>query len=182
MAVKAKVRTVTRESSNRLLPVLIHRLNPMLRGWANYHRHGRQPKPSPTWLPSPGVGCGTGFATSTPKTGERELQRRYLRTRWPEQDEVRRFSRPRWPSCATATKSQPSLRHGRQQRRKPRSRQERTRAEPDAVKAALRVRRAGRNGPAEKPTPGPGPTLTIRRSKAAWRCGIGCGPVAEMPD
>jgi RNA-directed DNA polymerase len=44
MAVKAKVRTVTRKSSNQSLPILIHRLNPMLRGWANYHRHGASAK------------------------------------------------------------------------------------------------------------------------------------------
>jgi RNA-directed DNA polymerase len=44
MAVKAKVRTVTRKSSNQSLPILIHRMNPMLRGWANYHRHGASAK------------------------------------------------------------------------------------------------------------------------------------------
>lgn len=44
MAVKAKVRNVTRRSTNQPLPVLLHRLNPVLRGWANYHRHGASAK------------------------------------------------------------------------------------------------------------------------------------------
>src|SRR6516164_1253618 len=43
-AVKAKVRNATRRSTNQSLSVLIHRLNPMLRGWVNYHRHGASAK------------------------------------------------------------------------------------------------------------------------------------------
>ena len=36
----AKVRTLTMRSSNPTLPVLLNRLNPVLRGWCNYFRHG----------------------------------------------------------------------------------------------------------------------------------------------
>ena len=39
-SVKAKVRTVTRQGLNQPLAVLLARLAPILRGWANYFRHG----------------------------------------------------------------------------------------------------------------------------------------------
>ena len=39
-AVKAKVRALTRGGTNQPLTVLLRRLNPVLRGWANYFRHG----------------------------------------------------------------------------------------------------------------------------------------------
>ena len=38
--VKAKVRTITRGGTNQPLAVLLRRVNPVLRGWANYFRHG----------------------------------------------------------------------------------------------------------------------------------------------
>jgi RNA-directed DNA polymerase len=39
-SVKAKVRTVTRQGLNQPLAALLDRLAPILRGWANYFRHG----------------------------------------------------------------------------------------------------------------------------------------------
>jgi RNA-directed DNA polymerase len=39
-AIKTKVPTATREGRNEPLPVLLGRLNPVLRGWTNYFRHG----------------------------------------------------------------------------------------------------------------------------------------------
>ena len=39
-SVKAKVRRLTRGGTNQPLAVLLRRLNPVLRGWANYFRHG----------------------------------------------------------------------------------------------------------------------------------------------
>jgi len=39
MAVKAKVRALTRGGTNQPLKVLLYRLNPVLRGWSNYFRH-----------------------------------------------------------------------------------------------------------------------------------------------
>ena len=38
--IKAKVRTLTRGGTNQALKVLLRRVNPVLRGWANYFRHG----------------------------------------------------------------------------------------------------------------------------------------------
>ena len=34
------MRAITRGGTNQPLKVLLHRLNPVLRGWANYFRHG----------------------------------------------------------------------------------------------------------------------------------------------
>lgn len=39
-AVKAKVRVLTQGNTNQSLADLLQRLNPVLRGWANYFRHG----------------------------------------------------------------------------------------------------------------------------------------------
>jgi RNA-directed DNA polymerase len=39
-SVKAKVRAITRGGTNQPLAVVLRRLNPVLRGWANYFRHG----------------------------------------------------------------------------------------------------------------------------------------------
>jgi RNA-directed DNA polymerase len=39
-SVKAKVRSVTRGSTDQSLSIILHRLNPVLRGWTNYFRHG----------------------------------------------------------------------------------------------------------------------------------------------
>ena len=38
--VKAKVRSATRGATNQSLDILLYRLNPVLRGWTNYFRHG----------------------------------------------------------------------------------------------------------------------------------------------
>ena len=40
LSVMAKVRSITRRHEHRTLADLLHRLNPVLRGWCNYFRHG----------------------------------------------------------------------------------------------------------------------------------------------
>jgi RNA-directed DNA polymerase len=40
LSVMARVRTLTRRAKNRNLSELLHRLNPVLRGWATYFQHG----------------------------------------------------------------------------------------------------------------------------------------------
>ena len=40
LSVTAKVRSITRRHKHRTLADLLHRLNPVLRGWCNYFRHG----------------------------------------------------------------------------------------------------------------------------------------------
>jgi RNA-directed DNA polymerase len=39
-SIKAKVRSMTKRATDQSLAVLLHRLNPVLRGWTNYFRHG----------------------------------------------------------------------------------------------------------------------------------------------
>ena len=39
-SIKAKVRAITRGGTNQPLAAVLHRLNPVLRGWASYFRHG----------------------------------------------------------------------------------------------------------------------------------------------
>ena len=39
-SIVGKVRSLTRRGRHRTLAVLLHRLNPVLRGWCNYFRHG----------------------------------------------------------------------------------------------------------------------------------------------
>lgn len=39
-SVKAKMRTTTRGATHQPLEILLHRVNPVVRGWANYFRHG----------------------------------------------------------------------------------------------------------------------------------------------
>jgi RNA-directed DNA polymerase len=92
MAIKTKVRNATRRSTNQSLAVLIHRLNPMLRGWVNYHRHGASAKTFAylsafTWRR---VWCWLGHKHA--KTAKRDLRRRYLQRWWPEQDEAKLFN------------------------------------------------------------------------------------------
>jgi RNA-directed DNA polymerase len=43
-AVKQKVRAITGQNTNQPLTVVLHRLNWVLRGWANYFRHGASSK------------------------------------------------------------------------------------------------------------------------------------------
>jgi len=40
LSVTAKVRSLTRRNRHRSLAVVLRRLNPVLRGWCNYFRHG----------------------------------------------------------------------------------------------------------------------------------------------
>jgi RNA-directed DNA polymerase len=39
-SIKAKIKTITRQGQNEPLASLLRRLNPVLRGWTNYFRHG----------------------------------------------------------------------------------------------------------------------------------------------
>ena len=90
-AVKAKVRDATRRSTNQTLATLLHRLNFVLRGWTNYHRHGAAAKTFAyisafTWRR---VWCWLSHKYS--KTGMGVLRRHHTRNWWPEQDGVRLF-------------------------------------------------------------------------------------------
>jgi len=92
-SVKAKVKTATtRRTTNKSLTVLMYQLNPVLRGWTNYHRHGASAKTfsylgTYTWRR-----VWLWLRAKHPKVTVRELQRRYLNRWWPQQDGVVLFS------------------------------------------------------------------------------------------
>ena len=92
MAVKTKVRGATRRSTNQSLATLLHRLNPVLRGWTTYHRHGAAAKTFAYLSAFTWRRVWVWLCHKHPKTGMGELRRRYLRRWWPEQDEVRLFN------------------------------------------------------------------------------------------
>jgi RNA-directed DNA polymerase len=66
-AVKAKVKAITRGGHNQTLGQLLHRLNPVLRGWCAYFRGGCRGGRSATCAPMRGGGLPAGCAASTPR-------------------------------------------------------------------------------------------------------------------
>jgi len=88
-AINAKVkRATTRRTTKQSRPVLIHHLNPVLRGWTTYHRHGAAAKifyylEAYAWRR-----VWTWLRHKHPKARVKDLKRRYLRKWWPEQDGV----------------------------------------------------------------------------------------------
>ncbi len=92
-AVKEKVRSITRSGGvNQPLKALIARLNRVLRGWTNYHRHGVSAKTFSylhafTWMR---VWCW--LRRKHPKATWKELRCRYLRRGRLAQDESMLFA------------------------------------------------------------------------------------------
>jgi RNA-directed DNA polymerase len=92
-SVKAKVRDITANRyTNQTLAVLLHRLNRVLQGWTNYHRHGAAAKTFAylsafTWRR---VMCWLRHKHH--RTGWQELRRRYLSGWWPTQEGVNLFN------------------------------------------------------------------------------------------
>ncbi len=91
-AVKAKVRTMTRGATDQPLRILLHRLNPVLRGWTTYFRHGVS-KATFNYLRAFAwrrVVCWLRHKHS--RISWTELRRRYLPGWWPTEGEVRLFN------------------------------------------------------------------------------------------
>lgn len=87
-SVKAKVRTMTRGATNQPLAVLCYRLAPVLRGWANYFRHGASKSTFDyirtfTWRR---VICW--LRHKHPQTNWKWFRRRYLPGWWPTDGDV----------------------------------------------------------------------------------------------
>jgi RNA-directed DNA polymerase len=87
-SIKAKVRTMTRGATNQPLDVLCYRLAPVLRGWANYFRHGVSKSTFDyvrqfTWRR---VICW--LRHKHPHANWKWLRRRYLPRWWPTDGEV----------------------------------------------------------------------------------------------
>ncbi len=92
-AVKAKVRSATtRRKVNTSLDVLIHQLNPVLRGWTNYHRHGAAAKTFSYLRTFTWRRVWNWLRAKHPKASVTELRRRYLTRWWPQQDGVVLFN------------------------------------------------------------------------------------------
>jgi RNA-directed DNA polymerase len=90
-SVKAKVRGATRGTTNQSLSELLNRLNPVLRGWTNYHRHGASSKTFAYLSAFTWRRVWIWLRHKHPKATVKELRRRYLPGWWPTQDEVRLF-------------------------------------------------------------------------------------------
>jgi RNA-directed DNA polymerase len=88
---KAKVRSATRGTTNQSLSVLLNRLNPVLRGWTNYHRHGAASKTFAYLSAFTWRRVWIWLRHKHPKATVKELRRRYLPGWWPMQDEARLF-------------------------------------------------------------------------------------------
>ena len=90
-SVKTKVRGMTRGATHQPLGTLLRRLNPVLRGWTNYFRHG---------VSSQTFSYLSAFAwrrvlcwlrRKAHRSNWAELRRRFLWKWWPTQDEVMLF-------------------------------------------------------------------------------------------
>jgi RNA-directed DNA polymerase len=90
-AVKAKVRGATRGTTNQSLSELLNRLNPVLRGWTYYHRHGASSKTFSYLTAFTWRRVWIWLRHKHPKATVKELRRRHLPGWHPEQDEVRLF-------------------------------------------------------------------------------------------
>jgi RNA-directed DNA polymerase len=90
-SVKAKVRSATRGTTNQSLSELLNRLNPVLRGWTNYHRHGASSKTFAYLSAFTWRRVWIWLRHKHPKATVKQLRRRYLPARWPTQDETRMF-------------------------------------------------------------------------------------------
>jgi RNA-directed DNA polymerase len=90
-SVKAKVRSATRGTTNQSLSELVSRLNPVLRGWTNYHRHGASSKTFSYLSAFTWRRVWIWLRHKHPNATVKELRRRYLPGWWPTQDEARLF-------------------------------------------------------------------------------------------
>lgn len=98
--VKAKVRALTRGATDLSLSILLHRLNPVLRGWAAYFRHGVS-KRTFSYLRAfvwQRVVCWLRHKSL--RANWRQLRRRYLPGWWPTEGEVSLFD----PSGVTVSR------------------------------------------------------------------------------
>ncbi len=98
--VKAKVRVLTRGATDQSLSILLHRLNPVLRGWTAYFRHGVS-KATFNYLRAfvwRRVVCWLRHKSL--RANWKQLRRRYLPRWWPTEGEVSLFD----PSAVTVSR------------------------------------------------------------------------------
>ncbi|MGH9258285.1 MAG: group II intron maturase-specific domain-containing protein [Acidimicrobiales bacterium] len=95
-----RVRTITRQGTDLSLTVLLHRLNPVLRGWTTYFRPGVSHRTfqylrAYTWHRVVGW-----LRRKHPRLNWEQLRRRHLPGWWPTEGEVRLFN----PGAVTTTR------------------------------------------------------------------------------
>jgi RNA-directed DNA polymerase len=90
--VQATVRSATRGTTNQSLTVLLHRLNPVLRGWTNYFRFGASSKTFAYLSAFTWHRVWRWLRHKHPRRSWKELHQRNFRTRWPTADEVTLFN------------------------------------------------------------------------------------------
>jgi RNA-directed DNA polymerase len=90
--VKTKIRELTARDTNPSLAVLLHRLNPVLRGWTNYYRHGVS-KQTFSYLRAFTWQRVVGWLRKKHRRATwKQLRRRYLPGWWPTEDGVTLFN------------------------------------------------------------------------------------------
>jgi RNA-directed DNA polymerase len=87
-AVKTKVRAATRQGTNQPLAALLSRLNPVLRGWANYFRHGVSKATFNYLRAFVWRRVVSWLRRKHPRMSWEQLRRRYLPAWWPAQGET----------------------------------------------------------------------------------------------
>ena len=87
-AIKTKVRTATREGKNEPLAILLGRLNPALRGWTNYFRHGVSKATFSYLRAFVWRRVVNWLRRKHPRSNWKQLRRRYLPGWWPTDGEV----------------------------------------------------------------------------------------------
>jgi RNA-directed DNA polymerase len=92
-AIKAKVKTISKQGTNKQLNGLLHQLNPVLRGWTQYFRHGVS-KATFNYLRHYSWTRVVGWLRRKHRRANwRYLRRRYLVDGWwPEEDGVSLFN------------------------------------------------------------------------------------------
>ena len=86
------MRALTRQDTNQPLAVLLHRLNPVLRGWTNYFRHGVSKATFDYLRAFTWRRVVSWLRRKHPRANWKWLRRRYLPGWWPTDGEVTLFN------------------------------------------------------------------------------------------
>jgi len=91
-AVKSRIRVLTRMGRNLPLAILLHRLNPVLRGWTHYFRHGVAKRTFGYLRAFVWRRVVHWLCRKHPRLNWRQLRGRYLPGWWPMEDGVALFN------------------------------------------------------------------------------------------
>jgi RNA-directed DNA polymerase len=91
-SIKAKVRGMTRGATDQSLTIMLHRLNPVLRGWTNYFRHGVSKATFDYLRAFSWTRVTSWLRHKHPRANWSWLRGHYLPGWWPTEGEVRLFN------------------------------------------------------------------------------------------